>query len=446
MTDSIRSIRPEWTLVMDRLIQVTLHVGRWRAATRSEFQEYGLDAAAFRAYTAGTRRLLPERLHKELEMLERMARDLQDFLSYRTMFGYLMPKEVYEEYRQWIEQKPAAELRAYLHHKKDAPPSWQTASLKQRWFALGSQIAAQRDAIVDEMVGVYRESAIVRWRVDSGFAKTADVQPPDEWLDATLAAMVRRIPTADDIRLSFALDIIPAFVEAPDEAVKAAKLEDIARQEADVQRRLTQLSDIQIEAEREKARLALDVKRERLQRERRITEEVAAHEKKLRQERIEKTLDAVAGQLHGLVYGAVVDGLSMIKDKGRVHPRWVGRVKTLVDQVRVLNFTEDAELKRVCTELERLAEDGAASPASATRMRESLVQVGISLKADLVAGSMPSRSARELGIPDHPMPDLVRQARRQARPDLFTPLESKTDPAVHLERAARTLEPAAAGA
>jgi len=54
--------------VMDRLIQVTLHVGRWRAATRSEFQEYGLDAAAFRAYTAGTRRLLPERLHKELEI------------------------------------------------------------------------------------------------------------------------------------------------------------------------------------------------------------------------------------------------------------------------------------------------------------------------------------------------------------------------------------------
>jgi hypothetical protein len=120
------------------------------------------------------------------------------------------------------------------------------------------------------------------------------------------------------------------------------------------------------------------------------------HQIELRQERIEKTLDAVAGQLHGLVYGVVVDGLTMIQDKGKVHPRWVDRVKTLVDQVRVLNFTEDEELQRVCGELERLAEDGAASPASASRLRESLVQVGISLKAD-----------------------LVRQARRIARPDLF---------------------------
>jgi hypothetical protein len=416
---TIRTIRPEWTLVVEKMILVSLHVGRWRAATRTEFREFGLDADAFRAYTTGTRRLLPQRLHQELQTLERMARDLQARFSYQTLFGYLMPKEAYDEFKAWIDRKPAAGLRDFLHHKQDAPDAWKTASLRERWFALGEQIAAQRDAIVDEMVESYRPSAIVRWRVQNGLPKDGDAQPPDTWLDDILTQMVRRIPSAAEIRGSFALDIAPAFVEAPDEAVKATKLEAIARQEAEVKRRLSELDTIHLQAKRERTRLALQAEREKLERERRITQEVIAHEKKLKQERIEQTLDAVAGQLHTLVYTAVCDGLEMVKSKGKLHPRWVGRVKQLVDQVRVLDFTDDAELARVCRELEQLTEDNAASPASASRMREALVDLGISLKAD-----------------------LVRKARRQAREtDLFArPGESPAP----IERQARVLEAAPA--
>jgi hypothetical protein len=446
-TDTIRTIRPEWTLIVDKMILVQLHMGRWRAATRTEFAEFGLDRAAFAAYTAGARRLLPRRLHDELQVLERMARDLLDRYSYKTLFGYLLPKDRYDEFKAWIEDKPAADLRRYLHGKTSTPEAWQTQSLRDRWFALAEEIAQTRNQIVDEVVEAYRPSAVVRWRVENRFAKDAALTPPDAWLDDTLAVMVRRIPTAEDIRRSFRLDIIPAFVEVPDEAVKAAKLEDIGALQREVERRLADLDRIHIQTEREKARLVLLAERERLEREERITADILAHEKKLREERIDKTLNEVAGQLHSLVYTAVCDGLDMVRSKGQLHPRYVGRLKSLVDQVRLLNFTDDAELARVCTELEQMAERSAASKTSAERVRETLVNVGISLKADLVAAGISTRSARDLNIPDDPMPDLVRKARREERPSLPAPVqnpapvtaaqEATTDPSTTLTRTAR---------
>jgi hypothetical protein len=175
-------------------------------------------------------------------------------------------------------------------------------------------------------------------------AKDADIHPPDAWLDDVLTDMVRRIPTAKAIRDSFQLDITPAFVEAPDEAIKATRLEDIAAKEADMTRRLAEIEQIDVNAKREKAYLELSAERERLNRERRITEEVLAHEKKQRQERIEQTLNAVAGQLHTLVGRA---GRMAGPDSGQAScTRWVGRVKNFGRTVP-LHFTDDAELARV---------------------------------------------------------------------------------------------------
>jgi hypothetical protein len=75
------------------------------------------------------------------------------------------------------------------------------------------------------------------------------------------------------------------------------------------------------------------------------------------------------------------------------------------------------------------------------------VNVGISLKADLVAAGISTRSARDLNIPDDPMPDLVRKARREERPSLPAPVqnpapgtaaqETTTDPSTTLTRTAR---------
>lgn len=449
MTDEItRSIRPEWSMVLDKMLLVNLTVTRWRAATRAEFNEFGLDAKAFQAYTAGSRHLLPRDMQMELDALESMARDLLKKFSYRTLFGYMVPKEQYFQFKDWIETKPAASLRRYLHGKRSLDPSWDTTSLKDRWFALAQEIADHRDQIVDQVVDAYRPSAIVRWRVENGLAKDADTIPDDGWLDDTLAAMVNRIPTASQIRDSFTLEIAPAFVEAPDEAIKAAKLEEIEAQQREVERRLDEISHAYVESEKrkawaeartaeeamreevhreeEKTRLALLAEKETLERERRITEEIIAHEKKLKEERISTTLNEVAGQLHTLVYSAVCDGLSYLNDPKHeaLHPRYVGRLKRLVEEVRLLNFTDDPELTRVCDQLERLAEENAASKDSAGRARDLLKDVGISLKADLVAAAIPSRSARDLGIPDDPMPELVRKARRLEAKPLDAALES----------------------
>jgi hypothetical protein len=88
--------------------------------------------------------------------------------------------------------------------------------------------------------------------------------------------------------------------------------------------------------------------------------------------------------------------------------------------------------------LDRLIEGNAASEANAPRMRDALVNVGISLKADLVAGGIESRSARQLGIPDEPVDDLVRQARRSERDLPLFEFAGIEMPA--LERGERVLE------
>jgi hypothetical protein len=470
MTDMIQSIRPEWSLVMDRLLKVDVTITRWRAKARADFDEFGLDKAAFSAYTAGARSLLPDKIQKELDLLERLARDLLASRSFKTFFGHLMPQEAYEEYKAWIEDKPLAELRRHVHRtERGIIPQWETKSLAARWNELCELIASNRDAIVDEVIETYRPSAIVRWKIENGLDKNADVEIPDEWLDETLADMVRRIPTADEIRASFTLLIVPSFVEAPEEAIKAVKLEEIERQQAEVEARLAEIShahvwaekrtaEAQVKAAQDVARierntaieaqeLELRAQKEALARQKRITEEVIAHEKRLKEERITKTLDEVAGQLHQLVYSVTTDALEALnkndtgKFEGRLHPKTIARIKSIAEQVQHLNFTDNAELARVCRELERLTEDGQNTSTNEYTVRTALKNVAISMKADLVASGISSRSARNLGVPDAPGIELVRKARHLDATPLETAIEQiETD---QLDRQARALAPVA---
>lgn len=435
----IRTIRPDWDQVSSKLLLVDLTLARWRAKAKNEFSDFGLDGAAFSAYTAGSRRLLPRRIQNELDLLERLARALQRKVSFETTFGRMMPKARYEEFKRWIEVKPAAELRTYLHGKEDAPAIWREKSLKERWFDLAEQIAMQRDAIIGEVIETYRPAAIVRWRVENGLAKDSEVTPADDWLDDTLQKMVGVIPTADDIRASFRLTITPAFIESPDEYVKALRLKDLDAKEADLNRRLEELGDEKLWADKQIEYQRMKDEKERLDMERRITAEVMQAEAAAKKEKIAKTLDEIAGALHTELYAMVYESLEYLRENNKLHPRTAGRIKALAEQVALLNsgFMGDAELTRICGELARLHEGGAAGKENADKAREALRDIGISLKADLVAAGIPTRSARTLGIPDQPADDLVRRARREERP-LLEAIEAAEKP-ITLDRGQRSL-------
>ena len=442
--NKIRTIRPEWDLVSQKLLLVDLTVARWRAKTKNEFSDFGLDGKAFSAYTAGSRRLLPKRLQDELDLLERLARALQKKYSFETTFGRMMPKARYEDFKKWIEEKPAAELRRYLHSKDDSPVFWNDRSLKDRWFELADQIAQQRDAIVDELVESYKPAITVRWRVENGLAQDADVTPPDEFLEEQARGMIGCIPTAEEIRDSFRLTITPAFIEMPSEAVKEAKLKDLKAKESDLDRRLEELSDEKLWADKAIEYQRIQAEKERLAMERRITDEVMRAEAAARKEKITKTLDEISGALHTELYGLVYESLEYLKANNKLHPRTAGRIKAVAEQVTLLNsgFMGDAELERITKELTRLHENGAAGKDNADKAREALRDIGISIKADLVAAGIPTRSARDLGIPDHPAEDLVRRARREERP-LLDAIEAAADKPIALERGARSLNAAA---
>lgn len=410
-------VRPDWAKVMAEMVKFDLNVERWRASVRTDWANLGLDKAAFeKAYTPGTRRLLPPNVEKELEHLERMARALVEKPSYKTLFGYLMPKETYWEVKRLLTEAPLTEVRRYVYHSE--PPAfveaaiWDGTPLMERWRQLAEEIASNRDRIVDEVAELYTDSLIEVYRAT--FAKP-DATPEIDaemgaWLDEQKSKLVEVIPSAATIRRSFAITWTLSEVDAPPEAIKAAKLEDLQRRERELNRQIAA-------AKSEEERLKLEREREGIERDRRIAAEVA-NTRQYAEAQFQRAIDQIIGQVQGEIYDLVIDSLEYIEQNNALHPRNVGRLNNLIALVtdKLAGLTNDQELRRVCTELETLSKSGVLTKEEQkTQVMARLRDIGISMRADLVLAGVTSRggkSGRAFGIPDEPTFDLVRKARR----------------------------------
>ncbi|HML21851.1 MAG TPA: hypothetical protein PKD09_09395 [Aggregatilinea sp.] len=417
--NNVRKVRPEWAQVMNETVLVDLTVGRWRGSVKTNWEQLGLPASAFnKAFTPGARRLLPDTLQKELDQIEQLARQTLKRLSYDTLFGQLMPKESYFEFRAWLKERPLTELRRWLYRSE--PPKyadasiWDNTTLYERWFQLAQEIAYNRDVIVDEVASLYDQALENVWRRQhdiSPRSRDLDVQEEVEfadWLDQKKAGIVASIPSADYIRESFVLDWTLAEVETPPEAVKAAKLEELEARARELDAQIDAATD-------EKRRLIVQRERERVEMEQRIQEEIARTRADAG-DRFNEAINQIIGQLQGSIYEMVLDQLAYLEDNQSLHPRNVGRIKNLVELVKdkLVGLTDDASLKQACNELEALAASGTATrAANAGEVQQTLRQIAIDMKVDLVAAGVPSRSGRELGIPDEPTrDDMARRERR----------------------------------
>lgn len=439
---NVRSVRPGWDKVMQEMLLVDLHVGRWRAKSRTKWEQLGLPREAFdKAYTPGARKLLPDHIDLELKRLEALARDLLDRMSYKTLFGRMLPKRKYFEWREMMTEMPLSEVRknvygAGIPKVSDDPDiqqivieAWRTTPLVERWRQLAREIAYNRDVIVDEVAAMYEDA------LEDIYRRQNNIAPDDPlganyfyWLDDKKALAVESIPDADYIRESFVMWWELAEVEASPELLKEAKIEALELKEAELKRAIKR-------AKSEEERARFEREQQQVELDRAIAEEIA----RTRQEagdRFEEAIDQIVGQLQGEIYTMILDQLENIDERGALHSRSIGRINNLVDLVRskLVGLTNDDELRRACDELETLAASGNMSKEDqAGQVTAKLRNIAISMKADLVLANVPSRSGREFGIPDEPSVDLVRKARR-----LDTNTEQTELP--ELKREARKLE------
>lgn len=441
LTD-IRSVRPEWTKVMERMILVNLTVARWRGRKKIQWHEIGLPPEAFDpAYTPGVKRLLPRDVDQELDQLEQLARDLLQRLSYRTLFGFMLPKEKYFEFKAWLTERSLSTLRQYLYHKGVPEYAdeviWNSTPLETRWWQVRDALVEKREELDSIVTGLYDRALENIWRrleaVPSGELTGAQQIALLEWMDNMKHQIADSIPPAAQLRDSFVLIWELAEVEAPPEAVKAVKMEELERKQSELDRSLAA-------AATEEERLRLLRQREQLEMDKRIAAEIARM-KEGAQAKFEDAINGIVQEVQGSIYDMVLRQLEYIEDKGALHTRNVGSIKSLVELVRdrLAGLTNDEELRRVCGELEQLANSGVMTrEEAAPQVRAALTKIGISMKADLVLAGVPSRSGREMGIPDVPSEEMVRQARRMDEGRLLDILADEEN--VTLSREARVLE------
>lgn len=436
-------IRPEWTQVQSGVILVDLTVSRWRASVRTNWEQLGLPARAFeKAFTPGTRRLLPDKIQRELDQLEQLARDALAVVGYKTLFGLLVPKAKYFEFKAMMGM-PVAELRRKLYRSgipAYAPADiWETTSIVDRWYQLADEIAYNRDVLVDEVAALYDDALEDVWRRQEQIRPLGRPLTPEEqqqmdaWRDIKKAGIIAGIPSAEAIKASFRMTWTVAEVETPPEVLKQAKLEELEQQQRDLQRAIAQAQD-------QATLLELQRQQERIKLEQAIVEEIARTRADVGQ-KFEQAINDIIAELHGQIYELVLDQLEYLDENGRLHSRSVGRIRNLVDLVRnkLAGLTDETTILRACDELEQLATSGLATRQdAATHVRSKLREVGTLMKADLVSAGVPSRSGREFGIPDKPkVQEVVQVSRQQRTLDLDAEISSNIAP---LQRGKRQVE------
>ena len=118
---------------------------------------------------------------------------------------------------------------------------------------------------------------------------------------------------------------------------------------------------------------------------------------------------SIIGELNSRVYEACADVLKALSDKDNLHPRSVVQLKNLVANLDKLNFTQDVEIEEMLGAIK--AGLNTATESRGTGLQERLLDIGVITRNTLKEIGLSPRSAREVGIPDAPSLDMVRQAR-----------------------------------
>jgi hypothetical protein len=223
----VRVRDPHWATYLTEGCVVRLHVGRWRAVTTLTHADLGLTPgddderrAWDRVLLLGRRLLLPRAVVDRAERLESQARRLLEAHAFRTYWGYFVHKE---RYREW---------------------SPENAALRERYLALGREIADDWDDLQRRVRDDYRALGQQNHRRLRALG-VADLPAEAAWVDAFVARSLAGVPGPASVAASFTyaweaeylpLASLLAEDQARAEAIRAeaiaARSEQVARAEA----------------------------------------------------------------------------------------------------------------------------------------------------------------------------------------------------------------------
>jgi hypothetical protein len=162
---------------------------------------------------------------------------------------------------------------------------------------------------------------------------------------------------------------------------------------------------------------------------------LSAHQATWRHEAALKSLLPLGVNFLGDRRNVNADTMACLQKNGRLHSRSVVQLRNLVEQVERLNFAGDADLDAMLAGV-RMQLDLAAEDRSVREVERVLRDVAVVTRSTLIGLGEQPRSARSLGVPDQPAPELVRTAR--GRLSLGEGAQALPLPGMGTPRSART--------
>jgi hypothetical protein len=343
----------------------------------------------------GHKYLLPRADLKALDSVESSARKWLEKNAFRTHWGFFVPVTTYAEWKAGNEDF----CRQYL--------------------AIRDRLAADFAGTVERQLARYRVAARAAYRRLRRLDPEAVAEIGEgDFVSRFVERISRQIPSADEFYGSFYFAVEIQYVPLP--SLLAEEQAEADRVHAQTRADAEQLDlDLRLERERtwaegEKLRAEVDAARgaaewkEQLMRE--MHRDVMEQARQQKEQVVDSFLRDVVAQLRTLVYESATDVLASLQKNGRLHSRSVVQLRNLVEQVERLNFAGDADLDAMLAGV-RMQLDLAAEDRSVREVERVLRDVAVVTRSTLIGLGEQPRSARSLGVPDQPAPELVRTAR-----------------------------------
>lgn len=388
-----QSVKPNWDQLRADAVVVNLFISRWQGSIRTNWAELGLPKKAFsQAFTPGARKLLPAKIEAELDAIIRLVRTVRERMAIETPLGWIMSRERYQQFVTYITETPAAQVRAQFMrsskvHKLVDQKVWDTTSLYTRFIELRDECALNREMLIETAREAHRPALNHLW----GRHGDGDMV---RWVNHKLDQMVdMEIPPSGTIKRKFEMDYWAVELDAP--TVARVVGQDVAK----AQQRINNLMDT--------------------------------------------TINRVVEQLHGQVYDLALQYLEIVEKNGSATGGKVAvKFHNLIDYCREFlgGITTDAALKQAVDQLDsmvsskRIFRDEAQAIVSG-----ELRDIAISMKAQLAAAGLDSRSGRSLGVPDNPSVEQIEMARRGRSMDMELPPEMEAALDGALKRGGRSM-------
>jgi len=394
-------------------VRCNLNIGHWGGTARTNWSDLGLVGAKFdKAYTAGSKKLLPDRYSKEIQQLEDLARDMLRQLSYPVSVTkrdvmYLMPKVNFSKFNAAIFDEPLIKVWREWRTGGEARECWAGETWESRWLKIASEIAQQRDLIVTEIRDLFAVPLAESWRVESRIADN-EIDPPRKWIENKLDLIVAKIPNAECIRQSFYVAVGADYVISPEQVIATIKENEFDQRESDIRRKEIELQTIDVYERREIAAANIAKEREVLERERQITAAITRSRKAEAEAAIKAATTEINLYLRDVLAGVLLSGLNAIKNapesitkNGKTYNRnkvvngkWVSAAKETLRQIEGLNFTDNSEIKSLSQALSDLVNSQPGRDENAIRTETGLRELGKQVIAQVEALAIDTDSSR----------------------------------------------------